>query len=101
LLKIASSFGVTVRSIQQLNNLGTSTRIRVDDVLLIPSSGSTPTASPTPTPTPTQRTYIVKSGDTLISIARRFGVTVDALSKLNSISNPNSIRIGQELKIPS
>jgi LysM repeat protein len=98
LLKIASSFGVSVSSIQQLNNLGTSTTIRVGQVLKIPSAGSSP--SPTPSPTPTQRTYTVKSGDTLISIARRFGVTTSAISQLNNITNANSIRVGQVLKIP-
>jgi LysM repeat protein len=96
LLKIATSFGVTVSSIQQLNNMGSSTTIRVGQVLRIPSSGSTAT----PSPTPTQRTYTVKSGDTLIGIARRFSVTVSALSSLNGITNANSIRVGQVLKIP-
>lgn len=100
LSRIAASFGVSVSSIQQLNNLGTSTTIRVGQVLRIPTGGSTPTASPTPTPTPTQRTYTIRSGDTLISIARRFGVTVSSIQELNNITNANSIRVGQVLKIP-
>lgn len=44
--------------------------------------------------------YVVQPGDTLFDIARRFGVTVDELAKLNNISNPNVIYPGQELKIP-
>lgn len=98
LLRIASLFGVSVSSIQQLNNLGTSTTIRVGQVLKIPSGTSTP--SPSPSPTPTQRTYTVRSGDTLTSIARRFGVTVSAISSLNNLTNTNTIRVGQVLKIP-
>ena len=46
------------------------------------------------------RTYTVKSGDTLIGIAARFGTTYQALTKLNGITNPSSLRIGQVLKIP-
>ena len=48
----------------------------------------------------TSKTYIVVSGDTLSAIARRFGTTVDAICKLNNISNPNVIYVGQVLNIP-
>ncbi len=41
--------------------------------------------------------YIVKKGDTLTKIARKVGTTVDGLVKLNSITNPNKIRIDQTL----
>ena len=46
-----------------------------------------------------QQTYVVRSGDTLFSIARRFGVTVDALRAANGL-NSNNIIPGQELTIP-
>lgn len=89
---------MSVSSIQQLNNMGTSTTIRVGQVLRIPSGTSSP--SPSPSPTPTQRTYTVKSGDTLIGIARQFGVTTTAIAQLNNLTNTNNIRVGQVLKIP-
>jgi soluble lytic murein transglycosylase-like protein len=44
--------------------------------------------------------YRVLRGDTLFSIARRFGTTVDALVRLNRIANPNRIDVGQLLQIP-
>ena len=44
-------------------------------------------------------TYIVKKGDTLSGIARFFGTTYQELAKINNISNPNLIHIGQILKI--
>src|SRR5436190_23604762 len=44
--------------------------------------------------------YIVQRGDTLYSLARRFGTTVDALMRLNNIANPNQIYVGQRLRIP-
>lgn len=49
---------------------------------------------------PTGKTYTVKSGDTLYSIARTYGVTVTALAKANNITNYNLIRVGQVLVIP-
>ncbi len=45
--------------------------------------------------------YVVQRGDTLSSIARRFGVSVSALMRANNIANPNRIYVGQRLFIPS
>jgi murein DD-endopeptidase MepM/ murein hydrolase activator NlpD len=44
--------------------------------------------------------YLVQSGDTLSSIALRFGVTSDELQTANGITDPNSLAIGQQLVIP-
>ena len=44
-------------------------------------------------------TYIVQSGDTLSSIANKFGTSYQALANLNGISNPNYIYVGQVLKV--
>ena len=43
--------------------------------------------------------YIVKYGDTLWGISRRFNTTVDKLVELNSIGNRNLIFVGQSLRI--
>lgn len=45
-------------------------------------------------------TYTVQPGDTLSSIARTFGVTVDAIVQANNLANPNFIVSGQVLTIP-
>ncbi|HET8676035.1 MAG TPA: LysM domain-containing protein [Blastocatellia bacterium] len=42
----------------------------------------------------------MRSGDSLSSIAERYGVTVEAICQANSIENPNLIRVGQVLTIP-
>jgi LysM repeat protein len=58
--------------------------------------------APTAKPAPTQRTYAVKQGDTLSTIAKRFGVTVDAILAANkNIKNPNKIAIGDLVVIPA
>jgi len=62
----------------------------------------TPTPRPTftPAPTPTPIVYVVKSGDTLLSIALEYGTTVAAIQQANGILNPQSLQVGQELVIP-
>lgn len=44
--------------------------------------------------------YTVKYGDTLSSIAEKYGTTYQTLSAYNGISNPNKISVGQKIKIP-
>ena len=46
-------------------------------------------------------TYTVKAVDTLYNIANKYGTTYQKLASYNSISNPNLIRVGQVIKIPS
>ncbi len=46
-------------------------------------------------------TYVVRQGDTLRSIALKFGVSVQAIMQVNGISNPNLIYVGQRLVIPT
>lgn len=41
--------------------------------------------------------YIIKKGDTLTSIAKKFKTTVDALVQLNNIKNKNLINVGQNI----
>jgi len=44
--------------------------------------------------------HVIRSGETLTSIAKRFGTTVDALAKANNIKNPDKIYAGKSLRIP-
>ena len=70
-----------------------------------------PTTAPEPPPaTPAttqpqrqigaQLVYEIQPGDTLFSIARQFGVTLEELVEINNIENPDLINAGQELVIP-
>jgi LysM repeat protein len=45
--------------------------------------------------------HVVQTGETLNIIARRYGVSTTAIIRANGIANPNLIRIGQRLVIPS
>ncbi len=55
----------------------------------------------TPLPSPTPFTYTVKSGDTISSIALKFGVSMDDLQAANPEIPPNAMSIGQVIRIPS
>jgi len=98
LYSIARQFGVSVQAILAANNLPNPNCIYVGQKLLIPSPG-TPAPTPTPGPWPQPTVYVVQPGDTLYSIARRFGTTVQAIAQANHIINPNRIYVGQRLVI--
>jgi len=46
------------------------------------------------------QTHRIARGETLYSIARKYGVTVDLLQRSNNITDPTRLRSGQELTIP-
>ena len=62
----------------------------------------TPAISPTPAPSHNHKQYtskyIVKTGDTVYSISKKYKLNVNKLIKLNDIKDPNKIAIGQTLK---
>ena len=103
---IARQWGTSVRGIQEANSLGKSTLIRPGDQLLIPmprelQALARQRAEAAGRYVPPQGhekvTYRVKSGDTLGAIARRLGVSVSHLKRVNGISNPRRLKIGQRL----
>jgi LysM repeat protein len=70
---------------------------------VVPTPTETATETLTPSVTPTEGPgvwYTVTWGDTLSSIAARYGVTVEAIMQANTLTNPNLIRLGQRLWIP-
>ena len=93
LYSIALRFGVTLAELQDLNNIADENQIYVGQELKIPATAGATAPSEA-------KTYVVQAGDTLFSIALRFGVTTWALQVANDIPNENQIYVGQELKIP-
>ncbi len=120
---IAAQFGVTAEAIMEANGIVDPTALVVGQELIIPGVDgepvedvlgatveptSTPELTPEPTPEPTpdvdpgeQTVYIVQEGDIPETIAAQFGITAEELMAANGITDPTSLRIGQELIIPN
>src|SRR5689334_12517162 len=69
-------------------------------VIATPSSTAQPLTNQPPCETVNWPIYTVLSGDTLGSIAQRTGTTVSALTTANCMSNPDSLTVGQQLRVP-
>lgn len=55
---------------------------------------------PVPQKQPDYTSYTIRQGDTLSSIARRYGTTANEIAQYNNLANKDALRIGQKLKIP-
>ncbi len=98
LFRIALRYGLTTQTVAAANGIANPNHIYVGQRLVIPGRGSSP--APAPQPAPSGQTYTVRRGDTLSSIALRFGVSTWALAQANGIRNPSFIYVGQVLQIP-
>lgn len=100
---IARRWHITQKSIVQGNRLRSS-RLRQGQrlVLTVPNVARAPiqtAAAPAAPASGGHAIYAVRRGDTLSSIARRYGVEVSALKMTNRLSS-NSLKVGQRLRIP-
>lgn len=89
LSKIAQEYGTTVATLASINNIQNVNLIYVGQIIKIPSSSYDMS----------HRLYVVKRGDTLWGISRRFGVSIARIVMLNRIANPNLIYPGNVLRI--
>jgi LysM repeat protein len=85
---IAKKYGVSTSSLQAVNKISNPNLLYVGKKLKIPSGDVQ------------QITYEIRKGDSLGSIASRFGVKQSTLIDVNNIPRPDLIKIGQKLLIP-
>lgn len=115
---IASRFGVSTQAILSANKLGWSTIIYPGQKIIIPggtaASGLPPLSTPpdvnitpivdvtplTPPPATQNSTYVIRSGDTVTSIAAKFGVSVQSILDANGLNRSSLIYAGRTLNIP-
>ncbi len=102
LFSIATRYGLTVEELRSLNNLTPFETLKSGQVLKVTGK---PTSSPQSdlkneiaVPRNNSATHIVARGETLFSIANKYGLTVDELKNMNSFSG-NSIMVGQKIRV--
>ena len=100
LTSIANRYGVSVVKLKRVNRLA-SNALKVGDRLEIPE-GDAPKAPPAPatSASPASAEHIVAAGDTLSSIAARYGTTIAKLQSANGMRG-SRLSIGQRLVIPA
>lgn len=74
--------------------------VDLSPVPLVVNIVATPNPSRFEIPVQGLQQHIVQAGDTLISIADRYGTTLDSLLASNTLENPNILSIGQVIKLP-
>ncbi len=99
LFSIAARHGTTAQALASANGLANADWIYAGQRLTIPG-GSSPAPNPAPASGATQ-VYTVRTGDSLASIAYRYGTTAWAIASANGLANPNCIYPGQTLRIPA
>lgn len=95
LAQIASSYGVSVTDLIAANDLANPDLLRIGQLISIPGSGTGASSGGQTI----VGTHLVAAGDTLASIARQYGTSVDAIAQVNGITNPSQIFVGTQLTI--
>ncbi|PRX34718.1 LysM domain-containing protein [Orenia metallireducens] len=89
LFAIARRYNTTVSNIVAFNPISKQDTIYPGEVLIIPQSP------------PEAIIYTIRPGDSLHSIARKYGTQVDTIVEFNYLENPNLIYTGQQLVVPT
>lgn len=99
LYRIALRFGLTTDALAQANGIADPTRIFAGQVLTIPGFDSTPAVVENPLVGGTPTIHTVSPGENLKAVADRYGMTVEQIMQINSITNPDLIYRGQQLTV--
>jgi N-acetylmuramoyl-L-alanine amidase len=112
--RLAARFGVPVESVLSVNGLSWSSIIYPGQTIAIPATEAPPrsdepaietvsavTPAPAPAPPAATSSYTIQSGDTISSIAARYGVTTQAVLDANGLTASSIIYPGGTLVIPA
>ena len=91
LYEIAERFGTTVQTLARYNGIPDPDVISVGEIIRLPDGAGENSV----------RIHIIQKGDTLYSLAKKYGTTVDELATINGIRNPDIIVEGRVLALPS
>lgn len=119
LASIASSLGIDLDELREANPGLDPAQLRVGDRINLPEDvevnptpvaepteapaepTSTPVPAPTATPSSLGQTYTVQAGDIPVTIAEKFGITVEELLAANPGIDPRGLQVGDVLVIPA
>jgi hypothetical protein len=90
LADIAALYSTTVEDLLRLNDLPEPSLLYTGQTIVVPGPGAPATAS----------VHVVEEGETLSTIAERYGTTVEELLGLNDVPDPNNVPVGQVLILP-
>jgi LysM repeat protein len=93
LFRISLKYGTTVEAIAAANGIINPSIVYTGQELIIPKGSGTPG-------TGTTKYHVVQPGESLWSIALRYGTTPWQIAAINGIANPNFIYSGRTLRIP-
>lgn len=97
---IAQRLGTTVGALAEANSLDDPDVIYVGQVLTIPGEGVTPSApAAAAADSDAGGTHVVASGESLSTIAQRYGLTVEQLARANGITDPSRLMAGSLLRV--
>ena len=97
LWSIARQFQLSIQDITRTNNLDIEETLHPGLCLKIPNIGSDTYLSEEPISTVI---HTVQKGESLWEIAQQYHLSLEQLSRVNQLKQPNSLSIGQEVKIP-
>ncbi len=116
IFRLSLNWDTTIDEVAELNDLDNVDVLSLGQLLRIPGCVVvTPTIEPSPEPTmpPTVTSipqpllpdsgppiHVVSAGETLESISLRYRADVNAIIELNNLTNPDQLRVGQELLLP-
>jgi membrane-bound lytic murein transglycosylase D len=98
--EIADEYGISQRELLDWNGLDQRGRIRAGQRIRVSAPEVRTVPQFQPQPTPGVKRHVVRRGETLKGLARRYGVSIQALREANGISEQEPLRAGVSLKIP-
>jgi membrane-bound lytic murein transglycosylase D len=101
LYTISRKYRVTVKGLQQINDIRKPSEIRAGSVLRIPGTYFSEAPSPATESAAHRITtveYVVRPGDSLFKIAKRFATTTEKIRRLNKLPTTR-LSVGQVLKV--
>ncbi|MFN3981962.1 MAG: LysM peptidoglycan-binding domain-containing protein, partial [Caldilinea sp.] len=99
-LAIALSHKVSLQDLYRANNLTDRDYLQIGQVLMIPGAGDTETVNTESGAAPAQKSYTVRTGDTVFAIALRLGVDWQEMLRVNGLTERSLLQPGQTLIVP-